>query len=128
MLETFQERKEKSICCVENGLEKSKKWGSMQEAVAEAQVRDAGGLDQGVVARRGEVSRSERGLGEIIELTVRDDWFRGWGRAEPSHLFCDLSKWVGCMPVTVREPWRRGMLVTGKSSVMDIPGLDEPAE
>jgi len=54
---------------VDNGLEKRKKWESMQETVAEAQVRDAGGLDQGVVARRGEVSRFERGLGDRIDWT-----------------------------------------------------------
>lgn len=47
VLETFQERKKDPLCYVENGLAKRKKWETVGETVAEAQVGDAGGVDQG---------------------------------------------------------------------------------
>ena len=65
-------KKQNSICCVKNGLEKRKKWGSMQETVAEAQVRGAGDLKQGVVIRR-EKWADVREVW-VIELTVHGDW------------------------------------------------------
>lgn len=61
-----------SICCVENGLEKRRKWEFMQEAVAEAQVRDAGDLDQGW--QGGGEKWAELGEVWVKELTRRGDW------------------------------------------------------
>lgn len=69
-LKRFRKEKKNPICCVENGS-KNRKWESMQETVAEAQVRDAGGLDQGGVPGKGRSEQIERDLGD---LTVHGDW------------------------------------------------------
>lgn len=101
VLDTFQERKKDPICCAENALEK--KVGDHVGNCCRSPLR-FWWFRPCWDTKKGEVNRSDRDLGDRIDCT----WWliglegRGWR-------FCDLSEQVGHVPVTEKEPRRKGL-------------------